>query len=319
MTSMAQAGMLDGVIAIGGASGAALAAPALQALPLGVPKVLVSPVVSGETSSYVGTSDVIMIPPVVDFSGMNVVCGARADTAAATLAELVKVGQPYPDARTHTIGVTVFGVTSPLVNLLAQRLNPTGLRQVVFSCNGIGGRAYERFLEERRVFGAFDLTTSELADELFGGVLSAGPTRLTTASRLRIPQVVLPGALDFMNFGSLKTVPEHLRGRPIIQHTPEVTLVRTSVEENDRLGRVMAQRLMAGGGDFTVIVPLQGFSLVSEPGKPFHDPEADHAFLTALREELGEAPIVTVDAPLNSEETAAAILEASEPWRPRLS
>ncbi|HLS91772.1 MAG TPA: Tm-1-like ATP-binding domain-containing protein [Limnochordia bacterium] len=313
--ALAAQGQADGVVAIGGASGAALAAPALQSLPLGFPKVLVSPVASGDTAPYVDTSDVVLIPPIVDFVGLNAYAQRALDSAAVTLAALIERYQPYPDAGASTLAATAFGVTSPLVSLLHERLKAEGLRQAVFVCNGTGGRAYERFVAEGRVFGAFDVTTSELADELFGGVLSAGPARLTTAARLGVPQVVLPGAMDFINFGPVETVPEVFRDRPIIRHTPQVTLVRTSPEENERLAQTMAQRLRAGGGSLTIVVPLRGFSKVSEPGRPFYDPKADRAFLDTLVRELGSDPIITVDAPLNSDEVAAAVLKASEPWR----
>lgn len=310
-----EAGEAGGVIAIGGASGAALASPALQRLPLGFPKVLISPVVSGETTAYIDTSDVVMVPPVVDFAGLNAYAERALETAATTLFALMQQAAPYPDARASTLAVTAFGVTTPLVEMIGRSLKETGVRQAVFSCNGTGGRAYERFIAEGRVFGAFDLTTSELADEMLGGVLAAGPTRLTSASRRGVPQVVLPGAMDFINFGRFETVPEHLRDRPIVRHTPEVTLVRTSADENERLGRLMAERLKAGGGPFTVIVPLKGFSLLSEPGKPFYDPQADEALLEALREELGDDHVLTVDAPINSVEVANEVLRVSEPWR----
>lgn len=310
-----EAGEAGGVIAIGGASGAALASPALQGLPLGFPKVLISPVVSGETTGYIDTSDIVMVPPVVDFAGLNAYAERALETAATTLFALMQQAAPYPDAKASTLAVTAFGVTTPLVEMIGRALEETGVRQAVFSCNGTGGRAYERFIAEGRVFGAFDLTTSELADEMCGGVLSAGPTRLTSAARMGVPQVVLPGAMDFINFGRYETVPEHLRERPIVKHTPEVTLVRTSVEENERLGRRMAERLKAGGGPFTVIVPLKGFSLISEPGKPFYDPKADEALLEALREELGDDHVITVDAPLNSVEVANEVLRVSESWR----
>lgn len=313
--SLHEQGLVGGVVAIGGASGAALVAPALQTLPLGLPKVLVSPIVSGVTTPYVGTSDTIMIPPIIDFTGLNAYAEKALDTAAATLVALMDSGDVYPEAGSSTIAGTGFAVTTPLVSSLSRALHAENLRQAVFVCNGIGGRSYERFIEEGKVFGAFDVTTSELADEMLGGVLSAGPTRLTTASRLDVPQVVLPGAVDFINFGPMETVPNHYRDRHIVQHTPQVTLVRTSPEENERLGHRMAERLRAGSGRFTVVVPLRGFSLVSEPGKPFYDPKADQAFLDALRQELGGDAIVTVDAPLNSDEVAAEVMRVSASWR----
>lgn len=315
LQSFVAEGAVGGAIAIGGASGAALAAPALQTLPLGMPKVLVSPVVSGETTPYIGTSDVVMIPPIIDFVGLNAYAERTLTTAAITLAALMGRWRPYPDASASTLAVTAFGVTSPLVEKLGKLLAAEQTKQAVFAANGIGGRSYERFVDEGKVFGAFDVTTSELADEMLGGVLSAGTPRLTTAVRRCVPQVVLPGAMDFINFGPFDTVPYHLQKRPIVRHTPAVTLVRTSPEENERLGTRMAERLRTGDGEFTIVVPLRGFSLVSEPGKPFHDPKADGALLYALRKELGDDVIITVDAPLNSAEVAETILDVSAAWR----
>jgi uncharacterized protein (UPF0261 family) len=307
-------GQLAGMVAIAGASGAALAAPALQRLPLGVPKVLVSPVASGVTSHYVGSSDVVLIHPVVDFCGRNAFVDRALARAAQVVTALAAGAAPYPRDAERAVGLTAFGVTGGIVDRLVPALRQRGRDAVVFSANGVGGQAFEQFLRDGRLGAAIDLTTTELADELCGGVLSAGATRLTAAADLGLPQVVLPGALDIVNFGSPDTVPAPLRGRATVHHTPSVTLVRTTPEENEELARRVAARLAPGGERAAIIVPLQGFSLLSAPGRPFHDPEADRAFLRVIRDELGDERVTAVDAPINSKEVCMEILRVSRPW-----
>lgn len=312
VVSVQQSNGIAGIVVIGGATGAALGAPTLRGLPLGFPKVLVSPVVSGKTTEYVGTADVVLVNPVVDFVGREPYADHALSRAAIACAAMVRTERGYPVA--STIAITAFGVTSHLVSLLGEALSAMGVCATTFSANGTGGRAYEKFIADRRAFGAFDVTTSELVDELCGGVLSAGSKRLTTAADQGVPQVVLPGGIDFINFGPAEEVPEGLRARPMIRHTPSVTLIRTSAEENAALGEVFASRLGPGGADVTVIVPLQGFSILSAPDAPFHDPGADHAFFESVVEGLGKGRVQAIDAPMCSRAVCDAILVASEPW-----
>jgi uncharacterized protein (UPF0261 family) len=306
-------GELDGLIAIGGATGSALIAPALKRLPLGVPKLLVSPITTGDTAPYVETTDTVLVAPIVDFVGRSAYADQALERAAAIAEALIGFGSDYPDGSETHVGVTAFGVTSELVDLLGSRLAPEGTQLAVFSANGSGGRAFERFVREHRVFGAFDVTTSEIADEVCGGVLSAGSSRLTGAGSAGLPQVVLPGGIDFLNFGAKNSVPAAYAGRRQIEHTSNVTLVRTSADDNRRIAQTMASRLIRATAPVTIIVPLRGFSAVSEPGAPFSDPEADAAFLDALTDAF-DGDIRTVDAPLNSKEVAAEILGVAAGW-----
>jgi uncharacterized protein (UPF0261 family) len=306
-------GELAGVMAVGGATGSALVAPTLKRLPLGVPKVLVSPIVAGDTAPYIETTDTVLVAPIVDFVGRSAYADAALERAVTIMAALVADVAPYPDgSRTH-IAATAFGVTSDLVERLAGHLAREGKCLAVFSANGSGGRAFERFVSERRVLGAFDITTSELADELCGGVLSAGNSRMTAAARAGVPQVVLTGAVDFLNFGAQASVPDRYAQRPRIEHTATVTLVRTNEADNRTIARAMAERLNRANAPVTVVVPLRGFSAVSEPDAPFWNPDADHAFLETLTDAF-HGDVRTVDAPLNSDDVAAEILSASAEW-----
>jgi uncharacterized protein (UPF0261 family) len=310
-----QRGEITGVVVLGGATGAALGCRSFSRLPFGFPKVLVSPVVSGETSEYVGTADAVLVAPVVDFVGRNAYADHALARAAAVMAALVREGPSYPQEPGTHVAVTAFGVTSPLVTRLQGLLRSDGLKASVFSANGVGGDAYERFLSEQLVLGGIDITTSELADELCGGVLAAGPDRLRSAARLGLPQVVLPGGLDFINFREAGSVPGRYSGRAQVRHTPVVTLVRTDASENEAMARAIASRLEAARRPTTVIVPLGGFSLLSGKGGPFFDPQADRAFLDALRRSLSEPHrVVELEAPINSDAVAQTIIEEVRSW-----
>lgn len=298
---------LAGIVALGGASGAALAAGALTALPYGTPKVLVSPIASGDTRPYVGASDVVTLHPVIDFIGRNRYVDSVLERAAHILIGMLR--SPVPAATPHEdVGITAFGVTSPLVDVLRERLGGVGRHAVCFSANGAGGAGFEGFVRAGRFGSVIDATISELADELFGGVLSAGRDRLTAAAERRVPQIVLPGAADFLNFGPESQVPASMRDRPIIRHTPSVTLVRTTPAENEQLGAFVGERLRDAPA--TVVVPTQGYSLVSAPGAPFADRAADDAFLAGLRTQLPEHRIRLVDAPINDDRVADEVMTA---------
>jgi uncharacterized protein (UPF0261 family) len=306
-------GRLAGLVAVGGATGAALIAPALKALPLGVPKVLVSAIAAGDTAPYVEATDSVLVAPIVDFVGRSAYGDAALERAAAIAAGLIADGAPYPDAGATHIAVSAFGVTSGLVARLGAQMQAEGIQLAVFSANGSGGRGFERFVGEGRVFGAFDITTSEIADEVCGGVLSAGSGRLTAAGAAGVPQVVLPGGIDFINFGAVATVPDRYAERARIEHTSTVTLVRTSAEDNRAIARAMAERLNRATAHAMVLVPLQGFSAVSGPGAPFADSDADAAFLEELTD-LFDGEIRTVDAQINSAEVADELVRISHQW-----
>ena len=308
------AGEFDGVCVIAGATGAALTGLLLSEIPYGVPKILVSPIASSDVRPYIGPSDTVVVPPVADFTGRN----AYTDYALARVARLISVMvrsvQEYPNESATHFAASAFGVTSKLIHMLGGALSSGGQRLTVFSANGTGGESFERFVSLGLVSGAFDLTLSELADELCGGVLSAGQARGWAAPRKGIPQVVMPGALDFINYGPLSTVPAERRSRPIVEHTSSVTLVRTSACENFELGRMVAERANSGRETTVVIVPRRGFSLLGAPGGPFSDPEADDAFVQGLALHP-EVRVELVDDEFNGGKTLDAVLAASKHWR----
>src|SRR6185295_18502143 len=243
-----QRGRLDGILALGGSGGAALAAAAMQALPVGVPKLIVSTMAAGDTRPYVGESDIAMLYPVVDIAGLNRLSRQVLGNAAAAMAGMVAAnagdrGSAAPGEARPLIGATMFGVTTPCVTAARERLEALGYEVLVFHATGTGGRAMEGLIRSGFLAGVLDVTTTELADELVGGVLSAGPDRLTAAGALGIPQVVSLGALDMVNFGPPDTVPAPFRARRLYEHNASVTLLRTSVEECRELGRILAGKL----------------------------------------------------------------------------
>jgi uncharacterized protein (UPF0261 family) len=307
-------GECEGVCVLAGATGAAIASCLLRDAPLGVPKVLISPVASGDTRPYIGASDTIVVSPVVDFVGRNDYVDAALDRVAALMQALVGAPRSYPSAAETHFAATAFGVTSQLVSELQRHVSAEGRRLAVFSANGTGGEAYERFLEEKRVRGAFDITLSELADELCGGLLTAGPARGTGAGNHGIPQIMMPGGIDFINFGPLSSVPVEIRDRKRVEHTKSVTLVRTSPDENEQLARMVATRARINAGQTTIVIPTNGFSLLSRPGGPLSDPEADAAFIDTILNEQG-LDVRVVNDDINGPGTLAAVLEASNPWR----
>jgi len=285
-------GRLDGILAIGGSGGASLAAAAMQALPVGVPKLIVSTMAAGDTRPYVGESDIAMLYPVVDIAGLNRLSRQVLGNAAAAMAGMV-AANAGPGARAQArgeerplIGATMFGVTTPCVTAARERLEALGYEVLVFHATGTRGRAMEGLIRSGFIGGVLDVTTTELADELVGGVLSAGPDRLTAAGSLGIPQVVSLGALDMVNFGPRDTVPAEFRDRRLYEHNASVTLLRTSVEECRELGRILAGKLNAATGPTSVFIPRGGVSMIDVPGGAFHDPAADAALFDALLADL---------------------------------
>ncbi|MFF3784041.1 Tm-1-like ATP-binding domain-containing protein [Streptomyces sp. NPDC001933] len=283
-------GQLHAVLAVAGSGGSFIAARAMQALPIGVPKVLVSTMAGGDVSPYVGSSDITMMYSVVDVAGINSVSSQIMGNAVAAAAGMAihherSLNESRPQGR-PLIGASMFGVTTPAVDAARRRLDELGYEVLVFHATGAGGRALEKLASGGFLAGVLDLTTTELADELVGGVLSAGPDRLTAAGRAGVPQVVAPGALDMVNFGPADTVPERFADRRLLVHNPTVTLMRTTAEEMTGLGASMGQKLSSAHGPTAVLWPLGGISAVDAKGGPFHDPEADAAGLAALRAAL---------------------------------
>ena len=280
-------GRLQGAMALGGGGGTSIAARAFQALPLGVPKIIVSTMASGDTRAYVGESDLILIPSVVDVAGVNRVSARVMSNAAAAMAGMIGA-PPVPDTGTKPlIAASMFGVTTPCVTEGRRLLEARGFEVLTFHMTGVGGRTLESLVENGLVSGVLDLTTTELADELVGGVLSAGPVRLSRAGTPPVPRVVSVGALDMVNFGPRDTVPPAFANRKLYVHNAMVTLMRTTPVECAELGRILAERVSALGAPVTILLPLRGISSIAVEDGVFHDPEADAALFDAIRRHRG--------------------------------
>jgi uncharacterized protein (UPF0261 family) len=303
-------GRLDGILALGGSGGTAIATQAMRALPIGVPKLMVSTMASGDTRPYVGAVDVTMTYSVVDISGINAVSARILSNAAAAIAGMADAAPPEVGEGKPLVGASMFGVTTPCVTAAREHLEELGYEVLVFHATGTGGQSMEALMRSGFISAVLDVTTTELADDLVGGVLSAGPDRLEAAGELGLPQVVSLGALDMVNFGPRDTVPERFRDRLFYEHNPSVTLMRTTPEECAELGRRIARKLNAATGPVTLFVPLRGVSMIAVEGQPFHDPEADEALLDALREELDPSVDVReLDAEINDPAFATAMAE----------
>lgn len=304
-------GAISGVIAIGGSGGTAVGTAAMRALPFGVPKVCVSTVASADVRPYVGIKDVTMINSVVDFAGINpisepILGGAAAAVAAMAIARLRR----RATSSQRLVAATQFGVTTPAVEAARALLAEAGFTLVPFHATGVGGQTMESLIADGFFEAVLDLTTTEWADEVVGGSLSAGPTRLEAAARAGIPQVIAPGALDMVNFFGAAGVPEKFRSRNIHHHNANVALMRTSVEENREIGRRIAEKLNAATGPVAVLFPLGGVSAIDREGQPFFDPAADKALLESLRANLRSGiEVRTLDANINDPAFAKAAVD----------
>ncbi|MET9322344.1 Tm-1-like ATP-binding domain-containing protein [Streptomyces sp. NPDC003038] len=289
-------GRLHGVLSIGGSGGTSIATRAMRALPLGVPKLMVSSMASGNVAPYVGSSDITMMYSVVDIAGINSVSAPIMANAVEAVAAMAKAYarsclDPHRPATLGEgarplIATSMAGVTTTGVDAARERLTELGYEVLVFHVSGTGGRTLETLAGQGIFAGVLDLTLSELADDLCGGILSAGPDRLSAAGRAGIPQVVSLGALDMVKFGPLETLPERARDRRVRVHNPSVTVVRTTEAECTELGRRVAAKLRAATGPTAVCIPLRGLSTLGAPGGPYHDPGADRALFSALRDGL---------------------------------
>ncbi len=305
------AGRLDGVLGMGGSGGTSLVTHAMKALPVGVPKLMVSTVAAGDTRPYVGSSDITMMYSVVDISGINRISSRILANAAAAMAGMAEVRLPERDTGRPLVGATMFGVTTPCVTAARERLEELGYEVLVFHATGTGGQSMETLIKDGFITASLDTTTTELADDLSGGICSAGPDRLEAAGEMGIPQVVSLGALDMVNFGPMETVPERFEGRNLYVHNPTITLMRTTPEECAELGRRIARKLSAAKGSVTLFVPLRGVSLIATEGQPFHDPEADEALFDALRGNLADnVELVEMDTHMNDPKFARAMADA---------
>ncbi|MFI9402022.1 Tm-1-like ATP-binding domain-containing protein [Nocardia sp. NPDC052316] len=309
-------GRLSGVLALGGSGGSAIAATVMQALPVGLPKLLVSTMAGGDVAPYVGTTDVTLMYSVVDVAGINSISRQVLGNAAAAIAGMAGA---YASRRSNHAGAqdkpliaaTMFGVTTPAVDAARRRLAELGYEVLVFHATGSGGRTMENLVADGHFVGVLDLTTTELADELVGGVLSAGPDRLTAAAKAGIPQVVSLGALDMVNFGPKDTVPERFRERNLLVHNETVTLLRTSAVEAARIGDVLGRKLAAATGPTALYVPRGGLSAVDVDGGPFWDPAADAACIDSILEAVAgtQVEVIDSDQDINSPAFATAAAE----------
>ena len=308
-------GQLAGIVSMGGSGGTAIGTAAMRALPLGVPKVMVSTLASGNVAPYLDISDIVMIPAVADVAGLNAFTRAQFSRAAATVCTLVDTNIRLAAAgegkeTKPLIVASMFGNTTPCVERARGLLEAAGRDVVVFHATGTGGRTMEALIASGPVAGVLDVTTTEWADELVGGILGAGPTRLDAAARRGIPAVVAPGCLDMVNFGAPETIPAAFAGRRFHRHNAQVTLMRTTPEECRDLGRILAQKVNASVGPVTVLLPLGGISMISVPGQPFHDPAADDALFAAIRKWLSPGiPLVELDGAINDPPFAEACVE----------
>ena len=305
------AGELAGVLALGGSNAGFVMSRVAAALPFGCPKVLVSTIVAGDTRPYVGSSDLMMLYPVVDLAGLNSLSIPVLAHAADALAGMVAGHAPRLPDRAAVVGATMFGVTTTCVDAVRVAAEHRGAEVDVFHATGTGGRAFEAMIASGVFDAIADVTTTELADELLGGVCSAGPHRLEAAAAHGVPQVVSVGALDMANFGSPETLPDRFADRTTLAHNPHVTLVRTSPEECAELGRILAAKVNRSAAFVEVHVPLRGFSQISGPGGPFHDPAADAALVAALESGLDRRiPLHLHDHTIEDADFASAISQA---------
>jgi uncharacterized protein (UPF0261 family) len=304
-------GRLQGAAAVGGSGNSSIAAAAMRDLPVGVPKLIVSTLASGDTRPYVGAKDVTMMYSVVDIAGINQISARILANAAGAIAGMAKASTPAAREARPLVGATMFGVTTPAVTRARERLEELGYEVLVFHATGTGGQSMEALVDGGFLAGVLDLTTPAVADALVGGVLSGGPDRLEAAGAAGVPQVVSLGALDMVNFGPEDTVPERFAERNLYVHNPTVTLMRTTAEENAELGRRIAEKLNRAGSPTVLFVPLGGVSAIDVDGQPFHDPQADAALFDALREHLDRdrVEVREIDAPVNDPGFATAMAD----------
>lgn len=297
-------GGLHAIVGIGGSAGTAIATSAMRALPIGVPKIMVSTVAAGDTRPYVGTKDITMMYSVVDIAGINRISARILANAAGAAVGMADTEIPSSGDR-PIIAASMFGNTTPCVDRARELLTAKNYEVLVFHATGVGGATMESLINDRLVDGVFDVTTTEWADELCGGVFAAGPHRLEAAAATGIPQVVAPGCLDMVNFAAPETVPARYAKRNLYRWNANVTLMRTDVDENRRLGEIIAGKLNGATGPTRVLLPLRGLSQLDSVGHEFWSPEADEALFHSLRTHLRkDIPLVDIDANINDTEFA---------------
>jgi uncharacterized protein (UPF0261 family) len=302
-------GKIDGVLGMGGSAGTIIGTSAMRALPVGVPKVMVSTLASGDVKPYVGTKDVVMIHSVVDVAGVNRVSARIYANAVGAMVGMVETSTPQIASR-PVIAASMFGNTTPVVTRCRETFEKRGFEVLIFHAVGTGGQTMEDLIRAGYVNGVADITTTEWADELVGGVLTAGPERLDAAAEKGVPQVIAPGCLDMVNFWARETVPAKFEGRRFYQWNPNVTLMRTTPEENAELGRILAEKASKSSGPVAFFLPLKGVSMLDAPGKEFWWPEADQALFDAIQKyRRPDIPVHELDHNINDEPFADAVAE----------
>ncbi len=302
-------GRIDAVLSMGGSAGTAVGTAAMRALPVGMPKVMVSTVASGDTSGYVDTKDVVMVPSIVDVAGVNRISARIYANAVGAVVGMAETAAPEIEDK-PLIAASMFGNTTPAVERCRERLDALGYEVLVFHATGTGGRTMEDVVAGGFASGVLDMTTTEWADELVGGVMGAGPGRLDAAAAQGVPQVIAPGCLDMVNFQAPATIPDKFEGRRFQYWNPNVSLMRTDPEENAELGRILAEKANAATAPTAIFLPLKGLSLLGAPGEEFHWPEADQALFDAIKQHVrDDIPVYELDHAVNDEAFADAVTD----------
>lgn len=310
LKQLVEEGRIQGVVSLGGGGGTAIATVAMRALPVGFPKLMISTLASGNTEHYVGTKDIVMMPSIVDVSGLNRISRTIFTRGAGAICGMVESKVNATEDK-PIIVASMFGNTTQCVEEAKKILEQAGYEVLVFHSTGAGGRCMESLIESGMVAGVLDITATEWADELVGGVLSAGPHRHEATGKAKLPAIVVPGCLDMVNFGEPDTVPSKYTGRTFYHHNPQVTLMRTNPEECAQLGRILAEKINAYAAPVTVLLPLKAISIISAPGQSFYDPSADEALFSAIRSHLrSDIPVIEQEAEINHPEFAKACAEA---------
>jgi len=303
-------GRLDGILGMGGSGGTSIATAAMRDLPIGIPKVMVSTVGGGDVSAYAGSKDIVFIPSIVDVAGINRISRAIYASAAGAISGMVGITPPAVKDEKPLITASMFGNTTKCVDHARGIMEKAGYEVLVFHATGSGGRTMESLINDGFITGSLDLTTTELADEVCGGVLSAGPDRMKAAATKGVPTVVAPGCVDMCNFWGVDTVPEKYRRRNLYKWNPNVTLMRTNVEENTAIGKMIAHAVNLSKGKVAVLLPLKGVSMLDSPGKEYWDVKADSACFSAIKDNLKPGiPVTEVDFNINDPEFAQKAAE----------
>ncbi len=301
----------DGVIGMGGTGGTSIISAAMRALPLGVPKVCVSTAAGGDVTQYVGTSDLVMFPSIVDVAGLNRVSHVILSRAVGAICGMTEVWPPPAKEDKPIIAASMFGNTTQCVNACSKALSEKGYEVLAFHAVGTGGRTMESLVRDGLVVAVLDITTTEWADELCGGVFSAGPDRLSAPGEKGVPHLIVPGCVDMVNFGAMETVPQKYRdaGRLFYEWNPSVTLMRTNVEENRAIGKIFAEKAKAAKGPVAFLLPMRGVSILDGDGQPFCDRAADAALFDTIKANAGHVPVHEIDANINDEAFSTRAVE----------